>query len=149
MSYHSKYGAITETQVVFIDAALKYKAEQKPNLSILEIGMGTGLNVLMTYIETEKSNLTIDFTTLEGFPITDAQADELNFCDELGKEFHPILTKIHSSEWNKKHQLSPTFQFEKQLKLFEEIDSKNQFDIIYFDAFSPTSQPELLSLIHI
>ena len=26
---------------------------------------------------------------------------------------------------------------------FHEIDFKNEFDIIYFDAFSPTSQPEL------
>ncbi|MEM1124214.1 MAG: MnmC family methyltransferase, partial [Bacteroidota bacterium] len=35
------------------------------------------------------------------------------------------------------------FKFTKYLKRFEALDYDNQFDIIYFDAFAPNSQPEL------
>ena len=143
VSYHSKYGAITETQVVFIDAALNFKAKQSSNLSVLEIGMGTGLNVLMSFIEAEKSKLTLQYTAIEGFPVSNEQLSELNFCKALGNNFQDTLDKIHSLDWNKRHDLSPTFRFEKQLKLFEEINFNNEFDIVYFDAFAPTSQPEL------
>ena len=143
VSYHSKYGAITETQVVFIDAALNFKAKQSSNLSVLEIGMGTGLNVLMSFIEVEKSKLTLQYTAIEGFPVSNEQLSELNFCKALGNNFQDTLDKIDSLDWNKRHDLSPTFRFEKQLKLFEEINFNNEFDIVYFDAFAPTSQPEL------
>ena len=38
--YHSKYGAIQETQHVFIDAALRVKALEKKEISVLGIGFG-------------------------------------------------------------------------------------------------------------
>ena len=41
VSYHSKYGAIQETQTVFIDAGLKFKENQGlEDISILEMGFG-------------------------------------------------------------------------------------------------------------
>ena len=46
VSYHSKYGAIQETQHVFINAALRFKAVIQKEISILEIGFGTGLNAV-------------------------------------------------------------------------------------------------------
>jgi len=48
VSYHSKYGAIQETQHVFINAALQLKAVSQKEINILDIGFGTGLNAYMT-----------------------------------------------------------------------------------------------------
>ncbi len=51
VSYHSKHGAITETQTVFINAGLLHKAETLNKISVLEIRFGTALNALMTLTE--------------------------------------------------------------------------------------------------
>jgi tRNA U34 5-methylaminomethyl-2-thiouridine-forming methyltransferase MnmC len=46
--YHSKHGALQESKHVFIDAGLKHVAAGRKDISILEIGFGTGLNFLLT-----------------------------------------------------------------------------------------------------
>ena len=45
--YHSVNGAIQESEHIFIGAGLR--AMEKPDIRILEIGFGTGLNALLTY----------------------------------------------------------------------------------------------------
>ncbi|MCK7533248.1 MAG: hypothetical protein MZV63_20550 [Marinilabiliales bacterium] len=44
--YHSHFGAITESKHIFVDAGLASLAS--PDVSILEVGFGTGLNALLT-----------------------------------------------------------------------------------------------------
>ena len=57
VSYHSKYGAIQETQHVFIDAALKPVMDKKSELNLLDIGFGTGLNAFMSLLQARKQNI--------------------------------------------------------------------------------------------
>lgn len=143
VSYHSKHGAKTETQTVFIDAGLKYKSATSKNISILEIGFGTGLNAIMTLQEAIADELTIDYTTLEAYPLLEQEIAELNYGKILGTEMEAYFKRMHQLTWEQKHQLIYNFSILKQNRKFEEIDFKNQFDVIYFDAFAPTSQPEL------
>ena len=60
VSYHSKYGAIQETEHVFINAAFRHKLPTT-TLSILDIGFGTGLNAYMTFLECEKEKINAFF----------------------------------------------------------------------------------------
>lgn len=144
VSYHSRHGAIQETQHVFINAALRLKALTQQNISILEIGFGTGLNAFMTLLAAEKRNLKVQYVAIEAYPITYQQASALNYAQLLKKEdYQPIFLKMHEDNWNENLQLSNHFQLTKLKKKFEELDFDNQFDIIYFDAFAPNSQPEL------
>jgi tRNA U34 5-methylaminomethyl-2-thiouridine-forming methyltransferase MnmC len=46
--YHSKNGSINETYHVFINSGLKEVLSDE--VSILEIGFGTGLNCFITYL---------------------------------------------------------------------------------------------------
>lgn len=142
-TYHSIHGAIQETQTVFIEAALTHKAETQKDLSILEIGLGTGLNAFMTYLEAKKLNLQIQYTGIEAYPISLEVAQALNYVEllEVPDEQTPFL-KLHEfpNEWVK---LSPSFQFYKQIGRFEDLKAQEQFDIIYYDAFAPSVQPEL------
>ncbi len=48
-TYHSTNGAIVEANHVFIRSGLSLKLEELKEVSILEIGLGTGLNVLQTF----------------------------------------------------------------------------------------------------
>jgi len=144
VSYHSKHGAVQETQHVFINAALRLKALTQQDLHILDIGFGTGLNAYMTLFEAAKRNLKITYTAIEAYPISLDQATQLNYSQLLKKEaFQSTFLKMHGDNWGENLLLNDHFQFTKFQKKFEDLAFDNQFDIIYFDAFAPNSQPEL------
>lgn len=145
VSYHSKYGAVRETQHVFIDAALRFKAVLKKDIRILEMGFGTGLNALMTYLEAQKRNLYIDYTTVEAYPINNVQVSLLNYNEVLGvsEADKHCLQRLHSAPWNVKYAISDNFTLLKLHTFFETVEFKEEFDIIYFDAFAPNAQPHL------
>lgn len=144
VSYHSKYGAIQESQHVFIESGLYYKMTGSKSLSVLEIGLGTGLNAFMTLLEAEKHQIQIDYTSAEAYPVSREEALQLNYPDLLdSKSWAAQFLNIHECEWGNSHLLSPHFAFTKLLSRFEALDFSENFDVIYFDAFAPTAQPEL------
>ena len=144
VSYHSKYGAIQETQHVFINAALRFKAVLQTDLHILEVGFGTGLNAYMTLLEALRRNLHIRYTAFEAFPISLEAAKQLNYIDLLPtSDFAAQFLQLHEAPWNQSIPIQPNFLFEKCLQTFQSIEAVEAFDIIYFDAFAPTAQPEL------
>jgi tRNA U34 5-methylaminomethyl-2-thiouridine-forming methyltransferase MnmC len=142
-SYHSKFGAIQESQHVFIDAALNYQtAKGKTDLTVLEIGFGTGLNALMTFREAERQNLNLHYLTVEKYPLSMEQAETLNYAEQLGVE-RSVFKTLHSSNWQERIRLSEQFSFEKWKSDCQTIEWTDFADIIYFDAFAPQIQPEL------
>lgn len=144
VSYHSKFGAIQETKHVFIEAGLRYKAVLGKELRILDIGFGTGLNAFMTLLEAEKRGLSVDYTGVEAFPISKELSDKLNYPELTGHpEKEEIFRQLHSDNWGETVQYTETFKATKVKKKFQELDFKERFDIVYFDAFAPGSQPEL------
>ncbi len=143
VSYHSKYGAIQEAYHVFINAALRFKAVIQKDISILEVGFGTGLNAFVTLLEALKRNINISYTGLEAFPISIEHATSLNYPKLLDQTQEQLFLEMHRSAWNTPITLHEQFLFEKQLVKIESIDFREQFDIIYFDAFAPGAQPEL------
>jgi tRNA U34 5-methylaminomethyl-2-thiouridine-forming methyltransferase MnmC len=143
--YHSIFGAIMESRHVFIDAALRYKLAEKDALSILEIGLGTGLNALLTCLETKQHSCTIKYTGLEKFPLSASVYEKLNYPDLLPEfpEADLLLKEIHQSLWGKSFSLTDHFQLEKVEEDFNDYSYSPRFDIVYFDAFAPNAQPEL------
>ncbi|BDS09888.1 tRNA (5-methylaminomethyl-2-thiouridine)(34)-methyltransferase MnmD [Aureispira anguillae] len=142
-TYHSIHGAIQETQTVFIDAALQYKATNQQQLAILGIGFGTGLNAFMTYLAANRQQIAIQYTGVEAYPISLATAQQLNYPSILGvEEEQAQFLKLHQSK-DEVISLSPYFDFCKRVCHFEELDYTEAFDIIYYDAFAPSVQPEL------
>lgn len=144
VTYHSKHGAVQEAQHVFINAALRMKATIQNNISILEIGFGTGLNALMTCLEAKKRNLNIQYVTVEAYPISLETVQSLNYGAVLPHlDATDFFTKIHEADWEIPTMITDNFTITKVKKRFEDLTYQNQFDIIYFDAFAPNSQPEL------
>ncbi len=141
VSYHSKYGAIQETQHVFINAGFQHKTPTT-SLSILGIGFGTGLNAFMTFLESKKQEINVNYIGVEAYPLSMETINEFNFSEIL-KEEESAFQKMHELNWEKSHALNDHFQLTKMKMMIEDIDFKNQFDLIYFDAFGPGSQPEL------
>lgn len=143
VTYHSIHGAIRESQYVFIEAGLGAVAREEP-IAILEMGFGTGLNALLTLVEAEKSQLQIDYTTVELFPLSPGEASTLNYCNELNRsDLQPLFNQLHQCEWEKDISLTPFFIFHKTNQSLIDFSGKKKFNLIYFDAFAPAAQPEL------
>ena len=143
-SYHSKHGAIQEAYHVFIKNGLSLFKDN--TISVLEIGFGTGLNAFITFLEANKNNLLIDYTAVEAYPVTVEEAMKMNYLKELdAQKFDYLFKDMHSSSWNEKLTLNEHFNFIKQKLFFQDIESQNEFDLIYFDAFGYRVQPELWS----
>ncbi len=150
--YHSIHGAIQESNHVFIDAGLKpfvsgssdlYKGGKGP-LAILEIGLGTGLNAMLTYIETQKSDINIHYTAIEAYPVSADLIDQLNYVELLNAQnLQPVYTAIHACEWGRPVALSDQFTILKIKNTLQDTVLENNYHLIYFDAFGPGVQPEM------
>lgn len=142
--YHSVNGAIQESKHVFISMGLHEMT--KSDISILEVGFGTGLNALLTFIESELSSTKISYNTIEKYPLSLDLTSKLNYS-ELSSESNVIFDTIHKAAWNSFVEISSSFRINKingdftDLKCWEK--DNEIFDLIYFDAFAPDKQPDL------
>lgn len=140
--YHSIHGAIQESLHVFIDAGLR--AFVKKDIRILEMGLGTGLNAVLTALH--KEGREIHYTGIEAFPVADDLLQQLNYPAELGGEAEAVFQKLHAMSWKEVGELLPSFMLEKLHTTLEEFTSDTAYDLVYFDAFAPSAQLELWSL---
>jgi len=142
--YHSSHGALNESKHVFIQSGLQFIQLEK--IRIFEVGFGTGLNAILSYLESLKKDIKIEYTGIELYPLDPELIDKLNFTDFIPKNEQAVFQLIHHSEWNKKNKLAPNFTFTKIQADFTSYQFNNCFDLIYFDAFAPEKQPEMWSL---
>ncbi|MBX2928262.1 MAG: tRNA (5-methylaminomethyl-2-thiouridine)(34)-methyltransferase MnmD [Saprospiraceae bacterium] len=144
VSYHSKYGAVQESKHVFLEAGLFPKAILQKDIAVLELGFGTGLNALLTLLEAERLGISIRYETVEAFPLSETQAALLNYPELLGRnDSREHLLAMHRAASGAALQITPDFLFRKIIGRFEEIAYDGSFDVCYFDAFAPETQPEL------
>lgn len=143
--YHSKHGAIQEAHHVFIKHGLMPLCEQDINqISLLEIGFGTGLNAFITFLEAIKWSVNIDYCGIEAYPISPQEVLKLNYVAELKADKSQMIFKnMHDVPWNEPHKLAPHFSLTKRHMFFSEVDMPSSFHLIYFDAFGARVQPEL------
>ena len=143
-NYHSTHGAIQEAKHVFIKNGLDLFQNQG-SISILEIGFGTGLNAFITFLETINKEK-VNYVGVEAYPISQEEIAQMNYVSELDSEmYQEIFDKMHSCDWEKQETISENFHLTKRKQFFQDIEDKNQFDLIYFDAFGFPLQPELWS----
>jgi len=145
VTYHSIHGAIQESKHVFIEAGLKSLLPVEGTaLNVFEMGFGTGLNALLTIIESERLQRKIYYETVEQFPVDTGEVRSLNYCEQLYREdLQPIFEQLHSCEWEKKVNITENFGFNKSRTNLLNLETSETFELIYFDAFAPNTQPEL------
>ncbi len=151
--YHSTFGAVQESQHIYIETGFLYMMEKfqlksghgEKFIKILEIGFGTGLNALLTQAEAEKQGIRVHYTAVEPFPLDEHCWRALNYTHLPGSIDHPqTFADLHLSSWNKPAEISPHFLLHKIHGTMEAFSPESGvFGLIYFDAFSPDAQPEL------
>ncbi|MCB0820523.1 MAG: tRNA (5-methylaminomethyl-2-thiouridine)(34)-methyltransferase MnmD [Bacteroidetes bacterium] len=142
-SYHSVYGAETESLHVFIKNGLEHLYESKPVvIKILEVGLGTGLNALLT-LEWLRNHpgTQIIYTALEPFPPSNS------FLEIIGNSFPETrrsdFMRIHTSDWDTFVEIESGFVLRKLQISISAYRQDEQFNLVYYDAFGPPVQPEM------
>lgn len=144
--YHSTNGAITESEHVFLRTGFDHVHNTFNPVELLEVGFGTGLNALLTAMESLNKNLKVNYSGLEPYPIKAEIITKLNYPGILEGNSAEIWNRIHGGEWNTWVEINPNFKLlksEQQLEFY--TLPQNHYNLIYFDAFSPPVQPELWS----
>ena len=141
--YHSIHGAIQESVHIYIEQGL-LQTEKSP-VSILEIGLGTGLNAYLTYGYATQKNISIDYLGLEKYPLNEVEYSQLNYPKSIFPENAAVFEQMHRADWGVVHAISPNFRLQKlQADLLSyHFNSIPQFDLVYYDAFAPGKQPEM------
>jgi tRNA U34 5-methylaminomethyl-2-thiouridine-forming methyltransferase MnmC len=131
--YHSIFGAKTESEKVFIELGLYSAFERFLDISILEMGLGTGLNALLTLENCTKFGRNVKYTAIEAHPLMSESLVDLSFDSSV----------FHNCEWESWHKISPEMKFKKHHVSLEAFNTSDKFNLVYYDAFAPSSQPEL------
>lgn len=145
--YHSTHGALQEAKHVFLKNGFD-QLKANTSAKIFEVGFGTGLNAILTLEAAMKANICVHYVGLEAFPVSNTEIEQLNygelFEDEVLKSFYKSL---HDAPWNEIVEISPFFFLEKRHEKMTDFQANEaQFDVIYFDAFGPRTQPEMWEL---
>ena len=112
--YHSINGAIQESNHVFINAGLSQI--HKKEISILEIGFGTGLNAFLALNYAINNRIQIKYYTIEKFPVEYQIYQELNYAEQININLQEAFFHLHSCNWEEKNSINQDFAFRK-LKL--------------------------------
>lgn len=148
-TYHSRHGALRESQHVFLKEGLQYWLEKHPeanSINIFEMGMGTALNLMLTLqAAQELPQIKFSYITLEAFPLSNLVIKQLNYTELLQNASLKVLfEKVHQTSWNEWHTMLPNFQLKKARQKLEDYQVEStSADLIYYDAFAPNKQAEL------
>lgn len=158
-TYHSTFGAMTETDQVYLrNSGVYQRLQLQQATSILEIGFGTGFNFLHTARHAIQSNCTLHYTACEMSPVGREIAHELlthnapdapQLCSFTADALAGIAN-LPETDHTLDQQISTAFEQNINLHLHR-VDACSQhfpaaaFDAIYLDAFSKKNNPSLWS----
>jgi tRNA U34 5-methylaminomethyl-2-thiouridine-forming methyltransferase MnmC len=146
-TYHSFHGAYRESVHVFMFYGLDTWLARNPRkypIRIFEVGFGTGLNAWLTLVWAEQNQIPVLYHTIEPFPLEKEIYSQLNYIehDHGIWHFHKYFEALHNAPWNEGGPVSDYFNFKKDSVTLEEAQLY-PCDVVFFDAFAPSKQPEL------
>jgi tRNA U34 5-methylaminomethyl-2-thiouridine-forming methyltransferase MnmC len=144
-NYHSRHGALQESRHVFLNAGLTYFLEKTltREVSVLEVGFGTGLNFLLSADECLKRGAALEYTGIEAYPLSSEMIGRTGYQAYLP----PNLWQSFLVNYRDACQQSTSIQLNCRLliatcKLLD-FATEKKYDLIYFDAFAAAHQPEM------
>lgn len=139
--YHSVNGAVQESRHVFIEAGLHHQA--KKDITVFEIGFGTGLNAFLTLLDAEENGRKVDYHSVELYPLEQELVQSLNYGDVICPEKKDLFQALHTAPWNEVACITDLFTLHKIQGDNNSCALPEGIDLVYFDAFAPDKQPEM------
>jgi tRNA U34 5-methylaminomethyl-2-thiouridine-forming methyltransferase MnmC len=142
-TYHSRHGALQESRYVFIEKGLHHVIQRQTQLSILEVGFGTGLNAWLTWKEARAHGLAIHYTGLEPNVLSADILHQFAFNDWTEEE-RAMFQSLHAAGWDEVVPMDEVMLLEKRQEKVQQLDpDPERFDLVYYDAFGPRAQQEM------
>lgn len=148
--YHNPNGAIAESRHNFFEVPrLKERLEGTGRFRILEMGFGTGLNLLLLteLLEQLQEPPTVTFRSVEQYPIPPDRARALNYPEQLHLEngTQRLTTIFDNLKPGLNHfPVTDRLNLELFIGPFEENPAPSEpYDAIFFDPFSPEVNAEM------
>nr|WP_121273705.1 tRNA (5-methylaminomethyl-2-thiouridine)(34)-methyltransferase MnmD [Pedobacter schmidteae] len=143
--YHSKHGALQESKHVFINAGLKHAIHSFPDqpISILEVGFGTGLNFLLSAAYGQENNIPLNYISLEAFPLQLEELESTGYHQYVPLDIWEGTVNNYGKAFQQFVSIVPLQQLKIIHTYLHRYETTQQFDLIYYDAFSVQHQPEM------
>jgi len=145
VTYHSLKGSIQESRHIYIETGLDYFLDNNPKqaINVFEMGFGTGLNAYLTLLASTTSDRNFFYQSIELFPLIKEEYNQLNYQQIL--QIQTNFLQLHEIEWEVSQLLTPNFSLLKTNQSLLTFQFSQNFDIVYYDAFAYSTQPELWS----
>ena len=146
--YHSIHGAFQESMHVFVKNGLENCNPVNRCINVFEVGFGTGLNFLLAANFAIENNLSLNYISLEPFPVSDSIIKQDIYGIPLNKpninaQFINLYQEIIKGE---------TIAFTENINVqvlaipLQKFTTTFKANVVFYDAFSPTSSPEMWEL---
>ncbi len=149
---HSGCGALAETHYVYLhNSGIASALQQQRPQAVLEIGLGTGMAVLATAQLAELTSTPVQYLAIEINPLPSKVIRQLRF-EQLGFAQHLIddLCELleHASSADQSRRVGACCEVTIQIADAAQWQTaaQGQFDAVYFDPFSPATNPNLWTI---
>ncbi len=144
-NYHSKHGALQESKHVFIESGLDYFLAQnaQPAVRILEVGLGTGLNFLLTADYAAKHSVQLEYTAIEAYPLSETLLAQTGYNQFVKKDIWEGFLANYQKAFSAPNVICSGINLNVAKSLLADFTMEGQVDVIYFDAFAAIHQPEM------
>lgn len=137
-TYHSRKGAITESLHVYIEHGLKQACKINNKVNVGEVGLGSGMNAMLTYLFCKSLGIPAHYNAIEAYPI------DIETIEQISKEIWNLEPELYKQMMmNRKRKFSDTFEFDLTIGNWPDVNPFSDLDILYYDAFAPGCQPDL------
>jgi tRNA U34 5-methylaminomethyl-2-thiouridine-forming methyltransferase MnmC len=144
-NYHSKNGALQESNHVFLNSGLRYYLADKTidEVAILEVGFGTGLNYLLTHDFCTGKEIKLDYVGIEAYPLSSELIEQTDYKTFVSANTWNNFSQNYSNAQHQSVQLNDYCKLKIAVEDAKIFETNTKFDVIYFDAFASNNQPEL------
>ena len=143
--YHSRHGALQESQHVFLQSGLNYFREKSglQEAKILEVGFGTGLNFLLTADLSQEKKIRVQYTGIEAYPLPFDMISKTEYDQYVSTGIWDRFLNSYMASFTSSVQIGDFCELEIAECKLHDFTSKQTFDVIYFDAFAAIHQPDM------
>ena len=144
-NYHSHHGALQESRHVFLKSGLQFFLDknQTKQVSILEVGFGTGLNFLLSADYCSSENIQLNYTGIEAYPLITEIISHTGYDEYVSPGLWREFIDHYQSALQNPIELNKNCRLQIADSKLMEFQCDQKFDIIYFDAFAASYQPEM------
>ena len=113
------------------------------NISILEVGFGTGLNFLLSADYCTQNQIALNYTGIEAYPLSLEMIKNTGYNSFVSQEINQSFLNNYQKSLAETVSLNGYCELEISNCKLETFQTTKIFDVLYFDAFAAIHQPEM------